>query len=99
MTMDTCLFDTILEKIMSCKTPMSIMTVDTGDPSLLERMMTRQGELRLGRLMAFETKSAGINGGDLQIWTCMDIMTVKTGNFFDGMVSGVPVMQVEGGVG
>ena len=26
-------------------------------------------------------------------------MAVKTGNFVDSMVSGVPVMQVEGGVG
>jgi len=99
MALDTGLFDAVLKKILACNSSVGIMAVNTEHPPLLEGMMAWHGKLGLGSLMAVETKLARGKRGDFQIWTGVNIMAVKTGNFVDCMVPRVPVMQVEGGIG
>jgi hypothetical protein len=99
MALDTCLFDTVLIEIFAGKTAVGVVTVDTEDSAFINGMMAWQGKLGLDRLMAAEAELTCGPGGYLEIGAGMDIMTVETGDFIDGVVSGVPVMQVEGGIG
>ena len=61
MTLDTGLFDIVLEQI-GVQSPVGIVAVNTEHPPFLEGMVTRQGKLGLGRLMTAEAEFAGIYG-------------------------------------
>jgi hypothetical protein len=58
MTLETGLFDGILIQILTIKASVGVVAVDTEDPSLIEGMVARQGELGLGGIMAAETELA-----------------------------------------
>lgn len=58
MTLETGLFDGILIQILAIKASVGVVAVDTEDPSLLEGVVARQGELGLGGMMAAETELA-----------------------------------------
>jgi hypothetical protein len=59
MALNTGFFDTILEKIHFLEASMGVVTINTEYPAFFERMMTRQGKLGLGGLMAAKTELAG----------------------------------------
>ena len=63
MTLDTGLFDTVLEQIVVCGSPVDIVAVNTEHPPFPEGMMAWQGKLRLGSLVTIETKLARGEGG------------------------------------
>lgn len=65
MALNTAFFNTVLEQVLVRKSSVGVMAVNTEHPSFLERMMARQGKLRLGILVAIETKLARRDGGDL----------------------------------
>jgi hypothetical protein len=63
MALNTGFFDAVLKQVLVSKSSVGIVAVNTEHPSFLERMMARQGKLRLGILVAVETKSASGKGG------------------------------------
>jgi len=95
MALDTGFLDAVLQQVPGGESSMGVVTVHTEYPSLLEGMMTGQGKLGLGGLMAGKTQFARGQRGNLQIRTGVNIMAGKTGYFVEGMESGIPVMQVE----
>ena len=62
MTLDTGLFDTVLEQIVF-QSPVGIVAVNTENPPFPEGMMAWQGKLRPGSLVTAETKLARGDGG------------------------------------
>lgn len=99
MTLDTGFLDRVLKQARFGESSVRIVTVYAKYPTLFEGMMAWQGKLRLGGLMAGNAKFARSPGGDFQVRTGMYIVAIKAGDFVDGMDSGVPVMQVERGIG
>ena len=59
MTLDTGFFDAVLKEILSGKSSMGVVAVNTEDPALFKGVMARQGKLGFGRMMAAKTKFAG----------------------------------------
>lgn len=99
MALDAGFPDAVLKQAAFRISSVRIVAVYAKYPAFLEGMMARQGKLRLGGLMAGETKVAGGHGRDFQVRTGVDIMAVEAGDLVEGVEPGVPVMQVEGGVG
>ena len=99
MALDTSFLHTVLDQTMIGEATMRVVTVHAKHPALLEGMMARQGKLGLRRLVAGKTQFARSPGGDFQIRPGMNIVTIKAGDLADRMDSGIPVMQVKGGVG
>jgi hypothetical protein len=98
MTLDTGLLDIIPDQMILPSPAVRIVAINTKNPALLQGMMAGQGKGYLGGLMATETETAGVPRGDLQIRTGMDIMALETGNLVDGMFTGIPVMEIKGGI-
>jgi hypothetical protein len=99
VTLDTGLLDGILRQVCPGKTTVRIVTVHAKYPTFFQRMVARQGKFHLGTLMAGKTELARGQRRHFQIRAGMDIVAVETGNFVQGMDTGIPIMQVKGGIG
>ena len=61
--------------------------------------MAGKGKFNLRSLVTGEAQLSRFYRGDLEVRTLVDIMTVKTGNIAYRVSTGIPVVQVKGGVG
>jgi len=61
MALNTCFLDSVLNQILVREASMGVVTINAEHSSFFKRMMTWQGKLGLGWLMAAKTEFAGSN--------------------------------------
>ena len=77
MTMDTGLFDIVLEQIV-VQSPVGIVAVNTEHPSFLEGMMARQGKLGADVYMATQAEAGDRPRFGQEVGAGMDRMATGT---------------------